>query len=408
VVGGAIETLLIESKDTSSDVLKQLMHAASRLLSPSRILELAESISIDESVSVTNRAMWSYVLFYLNPQKYVEQFLRDNGDKDLVELLDSFSGNDLASVLPVANVSARIVREDIAIRIFGGHVSPTAELDVNSAEGRARQIVHRGLQWLSTSGEHAAGEVLHRLVADPPLVHWRGFIQHAFANFKSGKRDVSFTHPTPDSIRSALEGGAPVNGSDLFSVVVEQLRRLSFELRSDDVTPWKRYWNVDSKGRPTGPLIENECRDRLLERLRDRLRPYKITPPMPEARRADETRADIISLTALGHTVPIEAKRNNHRDIWTAAATQLKGYANSAGADGHGIYLVFWFGNSPNKTTSRPDGSDGPQTAAQMEEMLKADLPPDISSKTEVVVFDVSDPKSKQAKPRKRRKPISS
>ena len=246
---------------------------------------------------------------------------------------------------------------------------------------------------------------MKRLLTESSLTPWQGLIRHAIANFNRRKRDSEFSHPTPESIKSALEGGPPVNGADLFSVVVEELRRLSNELRSDDVTPWKRYWNVDSDGKPTKPLIENECRDRLLERLRDRLQPYKIAPPMPEARRADETRADIISLTAVGHSVPIEAKRNNHAEVWTAAATQLQGYAHSAGADGHGIYLVFWFGNSPNKTPSRPDGSNGPETAARMEAMLKADLPAEIASKTEVVVFDVSNPKISPTKPRKSRSP---
>ncbi|NKJ47631.1 hypothetical protein CIC12_12935 [Burkholderia sp. SG-MS1] len=405
VVGSVIEILLVEHKNTHATVLKQLMYAASHLLPTTRILELAKEISNDQSVPRINREMWRYVLFFLKPKEYGEQFVRDNESKDLTALLDSYSASDLASVLPHADVSERIVKENIAIRMFGALVSPTAEFDENSAQGRARQIVHRSMQWLSTTGDNTAGEVLRSLADEPSLEDWRGFIIHALANFNRRKRDIGFLHPAPSSIRSALAGGAPVNSSDLFAVVVEELRRLSSELRSDDVTPWKRYWNVDSNGKPTSPLIENECRDRLLERIRDRLRPYKIVPPMPEARRADETRADIISLTASGHTVPIEAKRNNHEDVWTAAATQLQGYASSVGADGHGVYLVFWFGNSPNKTTSRPDGSDGPMTATEMEKMLKADLPADISIKTEVIVFDVSDPRSKGAKPRKPRKP---
>ncbi|MEX3964836.1 NACHT domain-containing NTPase [Paraburkholderia sp. EG286B] len=340
VVGSAIETLLVENKDIPADVLKQLMHAASRLLAPRRILEIAGSNFIDESVPELNRVIWKYALFYLNPQQYGEQFLRDNEGKGLVDLLDSFSGNDLAGLLATSETSARIVRSDIAVRLFGILVLPSDGLETSSAQGRARQIVQTSLQWLSANDAQEAGDVLQRLLKESSLASWKGFIQHAAAIFNRRRRDSSFSHPVPESIRSALEGGPPANGADLFSVVVEELRRLANELRSDDVTPWKRYWNVDSKGKPTGPLIENECRDRLLERLRDRLKPYKIAPPMPEARRSEETRADIISLTAIGHTVPIEAKRNNHSEVWTAAATQLQGYANSAGADGHVLTAV--------------------------------------------------------------------
>ncbi|WP_148662178.1 NACHT domain-containing protein [Paraburkholderia phytofirmans] len=403
VVGGVVGTLLTEEKTLPLAVLKQLVHAASRLLSTHDILAMAETAADDESIPLENRTVWKYVAFYLDPQTHHEQFMRDSEGQGLVELFDSFSGNDLASHLAPIGASGRTIREGIAVQLFGKWVSPSSEFEINSAQGRARQIVHKALQWLSASGDQASGDVLRRLEQEPSLAHWRSLTRHALANFKRARRDAYFAHPTPESIKSALLGGPPTNGADLFSVVVEELRRLSKELQSDDVSPWKRYWNVDSDGNPTGPLIENECRDRLLERLRDRLKPYKIAPPMPEARRAYETRADIISLTAIGHTVPVEAKRNNHPDVWTAAATQLQGYANAAGADGHGIYLVFWFGNAPNKTPSRPDGSEGPQTAEHMEAMLIADLPTDIAKRTEVVVFDVSNPEKRAAKAAQKR-----
>ncbi|QQV79254.1 hypothetical protein H5J25_19590 (plasmid) [Sphingomonas aliaeris] len=42
--------------------------------------------------------------------------------------------------------------------------------------------------------------------------------------------------------------------------------------------------------------------------------------------------------------VPIEAKRHWNAELWTAVEDQLVPYCRSAGSNGHGIYLVFWFG----------------------------------------------------------------
>jgi hypothetical protein len=167
---------------------------------------------------------------------------------------------------------------------------------------------------------------------------------------------------------------------------------------------WKRYWNLDSRGKPTDPRIENECRDHLLERLQDRLNRYRMVAAVPEARRGEETRVDMLLLTGAGRDLPVEAKRHFHPDIWTAASTQLQGYAAADGADGRGIYLVFWFGNQAFPIPSRPDGSDGPRSARELESMLVGDLAPDLRARTDVFVFDVSDPKAPTtAAPRKKR-----
>jgi hypothetical protein len=112
----------------------------------------------------------------------------------------------------------------------------------------------------------------------------------------------------------------------------------------------------------------------------------------------------MLMLTGTGRNLPLEAKRHFHPDIWTAASTQLQGYAAADGADGRGIYLVFWFGNEASPTPSRPDGSDGPKSARELEAMLVSDIGPDLGPRTDVIVFDVSDPKAPTtAAPRKKR-----
>jgi hypothetical protein len=82
----------------------------------------------------------------------------------------------------------------------------------------------------------------------------------------------------------------------------------------------------------------------------------------------------------------------------------LQGYAAAPGADGLGVYLVFWFGNDAAPTPARPDGKAGPTSGAELEAMLIEDLSPDLKSRTEIVVFDVSNPSASGLKrPRQKR-----
>jgi hypothetical protein len=219
------------------------------------------------------------------------------------------------------------------------------------------------------------------------------------------RRDQCFRHPTALAVRAAISGGPPVNAGDLRAVVMDELRQLRAELHTTDTMPWKRYWNFDSNGKVARPRIENECRDHLLDRLRDRLQKYRIAAAVPEARRGEDTRADMLILTEAGRNLPVEAKRHFHEDIWNAASTQLQGYTADPGADGFGIYLVFWFGNDANPTPARPGGGLGPISAIELEAMLVSDLAPELRARTDVLVFDVSDPAAAGVKkPRQKRR----
>jgi len=91
--------------------------------------------------------------------------------------------------------------------------------------------------------------------------------------------------------------------------------------------------------------------------------------------------------------LPIEAKRHYNGELWTAASTQLAGYAADPGACGFGIYLVFWFGTE-FKAPKRSDGADSPESAEALEAMLLSDVPLHWKDKLSVVVLDVSRPQS--------------
>jgi hypothetical protein len=319
----------------------------------------------------------------------------DEGDSELVGALSG-----MADVDPLPT---RV----LTIRAFGPRAAPRDEFGRGgrvTEPQRLSETVRNAINVLAGDSRSAAGKALSDLANNSELVGWRHSIRHAQAQQRRLMRDQNFKHPTASAVRAALDCGPPVNASDLRAVVTSELNQLRAELRSTDTTPWKHYWNRDSDARVTEPLIENECRDHLLERLRDRLRNYKVAAALPEARRGEETRVDVLILTGAGRNLPVEAKRHFHPDIWRAAATQLQGYAAAPGADGLGVYLVFWFGNDASPTPARPDGSGGPITGAEMETLLVGDLPADLKERTDVIVFDVSDPSaSGLKKPRQKR-----
>src|SRR5690606_34195460 len=107
------------------------------------------------------------------------------------------------------------------------------------------------------------------------LEQWRQSILHALSQQMRLRRDEEFRHPTAAQVADALAGGAPVNASDLRAIAREELVRLRDELRTVDTGDWKMFWNRDGDIAMM-PLHENECRDYLLSRLRDRMLKYRI------------------------------------------------------------------------------------------------------------------------------------
>lgn len=344
------------------------------------------------------------VAFVLDPVANAALLIGKDGVEDIALFLDEGNSELVGALSGMVDVDP-LPTLVLTIRAFGPRAAPDefARGFVTEPQ-RLSETVRNAVNALAGDSRPEAGRALADLASNPELLDWRPSIRHAQVQQGRLMRDQNFKHPTASAVRAALDCGPPVNASDLKAVVLSELNQLRAELRSTDTTPWKRYWNVDSDGKVTKPLIENECRDHLLDRLRDRLKKYQIAAALPEARRGEETRADILMLSGAGRNLPVEAKRHFHPDIWRAAATQLQGYAAAPGADGLGVYLVFWFGNDASPTPARPDGSGGPITGAEMETLLVGDLPADLKERTDVIVFDVSDPSaSGLKKPRQKR-----
>ena len=90
--------------------------------------------------------------------------------------------------------------------------------------------------------------------------------------------------------------------------------------------------------------------------------------------------------------MPVEIKKSDHRNLWSAIRNQLiKKYTRDPGAGGHGIYVVFWFGKEHCQS---PESGTRPGSAAELEERLRDTLSPEETRKIRICVIDVAEPRA--------------
>ena len=97
----------------------------------------------------------------------------------------------------------------------------------------------------------------------------------------------------------------------------------------------------------------------------------KASTPSPRGSTLETKRADM-RVSYLDFQIPIEVKKNRHRDLWSALKNQLiQQYTTDPATEGYGIYLVFWF--DPDDTQSPPSG---PRPASPQELQRKLEANP--------------------------------
>ncbi len=231
------------------------------------------------------------------------------------------------------------------------------------------------------------GQALAQLIGDYRLTAWRHHLNRAQMRHRVVDRDAAYRQPTIEQVQAALDGGAPANAADLHALLTEHLADAHATIRGADSNLWRQFWNEDGYGRPENPKPEESCRDALLAYLRPRL-PSGVEL-QPEGRCAAETRVDIRASCA-GFNVPIEVKKNGHRDLWRAVRSQLiEKYTADPATSGYGIYLVLWFG--ADETTRPPEGGR-PATPEDLQHGLERILTADEARKVSVIVLDVTKP----------------
>ena len=262
---------------------------------------------------------------------------------------------------------------------------PTDSPGLYDTSGRnASECMQQMIRTLSDRPDQATGSLLGRLAADPALGKWRHSLVEASERQRVIRRDAGYRHASAELVCETLNGGVPANAGDLAALVTDRLHDLAIRISTGNTDDWRQYWNEPHGQEPT-PKHEEHCRDALLSALRPRL-PDGVDA-QPECQYANDKRADIcVAFQRL--EVPVEIKKNRHRDLWSAARNQLIAqYTSAREIDGYGVYLVFWFGRGGMPPP--PEGSP-PVDPDELRVRLEGTLTEAERRKIAVVVIDVS------------------
>ena len=320
--------------------------------------------------------------FFMTPSRYREGLRSLAGDDDGLKALAMFIGG------------RRFPRE------FTRHLEGDDIATLVAAVGAARSRVGLpdGAYWsvtdsigiLADDPSAAATEVIEELSRDSNAEPWEPAIVGVRERQARKRREHEYRHSDIGEVIHTLDGGAPANAGDLAALVFEELTSLSLKIRDGSTSDWRQHWNVDMYNRPESPKPEDACRDALLSDLQERLGRLGIDA-QPEGVYAEDKRSDI-RISFGGFNVPVEIKRSCHPDVWTAVRSQLIAkYTRDPGAEGYGIYLVLWFGDTDEcRPTKCRDWTPG--TAEDVRLRIQQSLDDPQGRLVSVCVVDVARP----------------
>lgn len=371
------------------DSLNYLLWAAIQHADRKSLQKLIERKTALRSMNPAQMAQWIMAGLVTSSENYrcrVREFgaNSDTHRRHLVDFFDEVGTYFREDLLNFLDTPAASVVVGIAGSIAGPEFLP-ATGRVTPAR-KAALLTHKLIGRTAASPAAKSGETLDSLVADASLSRWQFVLASARDSQLVASRDALYIHPTPERVVSTLNSGIPSSAGDLAALLMDVLDNLACGIRNGNTDDWRQYWNEDPQGRPTTPKHEDHCRDALLSDLRGEL--SKGVDAQPEGQYANDKRSDIRVSFGSEFSVPIEVKKNGHRNLWTAMHDQLiRQYASDPDAGGYGIYLVFWFG--PEFTSPPPQGGR-PDSPAELKKRLEETLTDEQSRKIAVCVIDVS------------------
>lgn len=392
VVLTVIYKLLTENPALPSQFLSEMLTVVLRHGDPEVLRETAFAALQNGRLRGERHTIWLAMACLFDPDNYADK-LQSKVRKNVRNLWAAYNilliganrlvnGQHSAPQLAVAmSILGKLFR--VTKRRRGNRVGV---VDPNEDATQAIQHMINNLSGLPTENAATAFE---RLCADPALHEWRDHLRHAKAVQAKNIREKNFEPLSAERVCAVLAGGAPGNVRDLQAIVVDALDDLAPTLHGGNPNRWVFFWNTDQYGRPLNPKIENLCRDAVLEWLRPTLESRCITAE-PEAYAAGEKRVDIRATICGIGTLPTEMKRDSNSEIWTGMKDQLvERYTNDPKTEGHGVFVVFWFGNANVASPPKALSITKPNTPQELLAALET-IKPD--PRIEVRVLDVSKP----------------
>ena len=375
--------------------LNHVLLAARRHCDIDPLLELIDEKHADHRMSVAQRIHWLVAGLCIAPESYVGRLESYAAGKErrIRFLAEAVTRQFGTSPDLKCRRSAPALR--LLIRLIGASCRPYS-LGDDSDEGvmvtpemNVADRVRDCIEQLASISTEDTSRALEALSSDDDLRPWRSLLMDAAYRQEAARREAEFAYGDPARVLETLASGAPANVADLAALILEHLNEIARTIRNGNTSDWKQYWNVDHHSRPQNPRPEDACRDALLSDLRNRLMRLGIEV-QPEGRYANDKRADI-RVSCAGFNIPVEIKRSCHRDLWSAVRSQLIArYTVDPETEGHGIYLVLWFGDTERCRPTPPETGSPAVSSLELENRLVSTLSADERRKIGIRVIDVS------------------
>ncbi|MDQ6965632.1 MAG: hypothetical protein Q9M23_01760 [Mariprofundaceae bacterium] len=347
-----------------------------------------------KSMDVAQKVYWVTCGLLLKPDVYENQLFQFIGKNQRRRAhLAAFIYEGLGRPDFPDEVSMPVSVTAHIIELFGPDCQDTHLSGRVTTAMRTADMMRSFINTLANDPEEQASLEIERLLGLPQLSNWHNQLRHAQHTQRIARRKASFRRLSISQVEQSLANLQPANAADLAALTYEQLRDIARKIRDGNTNDYKQYWSYDSSNKHLEkPKPENDCRDMLLSDLQERLSKIDIDAQR-EGNYADDKRADIrVSFGGVnGFNVPVEIKKDTHRDLWRSIHEQLIGkYTRDPGTDGHGIYLVFWFGG---KGMPLPADGEKLRSAAELEEKLRQTLSPEERYRINVCVIDCALPR---------------
>lgn len=275
-------------------------------------------------VSAAQKLVWLTAGPTLNPTKYLPAVVDAVGTN---QKRAAMLGTALAEQSTRTRNAAKLPVKPMAtlIDLLGPQTTPDwgpagAARDIDTRSDLVRGMVSQ----LASSTSREAGAALEYLRRRPQLANWKAQLDGALHDHTRVARAANFVHPSAEQIGNTLGNEQPANAQDLVSLTADMIADLQKHLRHGDINGLVQFWRSADDGELV-PRSENECRDVLLQMLRQPLLQRQVQLEK-ESHAAHNTRADLRASTIVGDervVVPIEIKKDNNRDVFTAWRDQL-------------------------------------------------------------------------------------
>lgn len=356
---------------------------------------VAKGTAATQSTETASHHIWLAAGFLISPEAYRSQIdsLIESDKKEVFWAIFGFSEHPRARS-DQKRLALTTTQTENTLRLVTPYFPPSYHPEGGWSGSRnpwdASDAIRGLITRIASNTSFESTQTLHRLLESKECSSYRDVLKHAFAQHRRRRLDVEFRQPSWRETVNTLRNGYPANIIDLQALVSAHIEDLHKQLTGANTDSYKRYWNEDSYGRHTNPKNEASARNALVEMMKEKLAPFEISVD-PEGHMANSNRADIVFAFRKMKLVA-ELKRDYHSEVWTAIDAQLdRSYTITPETEGHGLYIVFWYGKDrPQAITRPPQGIGRPNSAKEMEEQLIASLSPDQKKRIRVFVLDVS------------------